>query len=426
VGRVALPLDDRNPTGWPQVIQETKITSLATTVSGYWVYGLQRIAGAVDTLITGSVRYYGYDALGSVRFTTDNNTGSVAIDSQFYYDAYGRLTASATVSYIAERFRYAGEEWDADLGLYYLRARYYAPEYGRFWTMDSYEGNQSDPLSLHKYLYAHGNPVNGTDPSGHMTLIETLKSVSIGVAVEAMHAAVVVSRYKAIKHALFPTQYIGKDSVSGFHQQLARLSKNVYSDTSSGVGDWQPANLAELGLQSSKFKEGPFFSRLYKNSTRNAYVLAFRGTEPGLADWPANILQSGLGLSFSTQYDQAVALAEEVNQAVGGAELCMTGHSLGGGLASAAALAANRPAVTFNSAGLNALTRITLLGSSYSSRTVNYSVDGEILTELQNNTFSPEAFGQLYRIRPAPQDAGASAISLHGMDFVLRALGIGE
>ncbi len=45
-----------------------------------WVYGLQRIGGAVGTLVT-----------GSVRFTTDNYTGgTIAIDSQFEYDAYGR------------------------------------------------------------------------------------------------------------------------------------------------------------------------------------------------------------------------------------------------------------------------------------------------------------------------------------------------
>lgn len=43
-----------------------------------------------------------------------------------------------------------GEQWDAALGMYYLRARYCAPQLGRFWTTDSYEGSQSDPLSLHK------------------------------------------------------------------------------------------------------------------------------------------------------------------------------------------------------------------------------------------------------------------------------------
>jgi hypothetical protein len=34
-------------------------------------------------------------------------------------------------------------------------------------TMDTSEGNNNDPLSLHKYLYCEGNPVNMVDPSGH-------------------------------------------------------------------------------------------------------------------------------------------------------------------------------------------------------------------------------------------------------------------
>jgi len=55
------------------------------------------------------------------------------------------------------------------LGSYYLRARYYKPDTGRFWTMDTYAGNNQDPLSLHKYLYAHNNPVNNTDPTGMFT-----------------------------------------------------------------------------------------------------------------------------------------------------------------------------------------------------------------------------------------------------------------
>jgi hypothetical protein len=32
--------------------------------------------------------------------------------------------------------------------------------------MDSYEGNNQDPLSLHKYLYCDGNPINRLDPRG--------------------------------------------------------------------------------------------------------------------------------------------------------------------------------------------------------------------------------------------------------------------
>jgi len=32
--------------------------------------------------------------------------------------------------------------------------------------MDSFEGDRQDPLSLHKYLYCAGDPINRIDPSG--------------------------------------------------------------------------------------------------------------------------------------------------------------------------------------------------------------------------------------------------------------------
>ncbi|NEP81417.1 MAG: hypothetical protein F6K39_26585, partial [Okeania sp. SIO3B3] len=49
---------------------------------------------------------------------------------------------------------------------YYLRARYYEPNIGRFTSRDPFPGFLTDPLSLAKYPYVHGNPVNHTDPSG--------------------------------------------------------------------------------------------------------------------------------------------------------------------------------------------------------------------------------------------------------------------
>jgi len=53
-------------------------------------------------------------------------------------------------------------------GYYYLRARYYAPEIGRFISEDSYTGEISDPLSLNLYTYCVNDSVNNVDPSGHM------------------------------------------------------------------------------------------------------------------------------------------------------------------------------------------------------------------------------------------------------------------
>lgn len=60
-----------------------------------------------------------------------------------------------------------GEYFDKETGTIYLRARYYDPTIGRFITVDSYLGKDNDPLSLNLYTYAHNNPINLFDPTGH-------------------------------------------------------------------------------------------------------------------------------------------------------------------------------------------------------------------------------------------------------------------
>lgn len=49
----------------------------------------------------------------------------------------------------------------------FAQARWYSPDLGRFITMDTYEGTQQEPQSLHKYTYCESDPANNTDPSGH-------------------------------------------------------------------------------------------------------------------------------------------------------------------------------------------------------------------------------------------------------------------
>jgi len=76
-------------------------------------------------------------------------------------------------------YLYCGAQYDADLGLYYNRARYLNTDLGRFWTRDLWEGFRKDPLSLHKYLYAHANPVSFLDSSGQVTLGEIMHVATI-------------------------------------------------------------------------------------------------------------------------------------------------------------------------------------------------------------------------------------------------------
>jgi hypothetical protein len=62
-------------------------------------------------------------------------------------------------------------------------ARYLNTGTGRFQTMDTFQGNNEDPLSLHKYLYCQDEPIDGTDPSGRAVYFVTRKlSMSGGTA----------------------------------------------------------------------------------------------------------------------------------------------------------------------------------------------------------------------------------------------------
>ncbi len=98
---------------------------------------------------SGISQYYLYDGLGSVRGLTDH--AGTLIDA-YTYDAYGNwLDKTGRTSNV---YGYRGEQYDEALDAYYLRARYYQPETGRFLTTDPFEGFITDPLTRHRiYLW---------------------------------------------------------------------------------------------------------------------------------------------------------------------------------------------------------------------------------------------------------------------------------
>jgi len=67
-------------------------------------------------------------------------------------------------------YGFANEWTDSYIKLIYLRSRYYAPATGRFLTKDVWQGDYTRPLSLNKWMYVEGNPVNYTDPSGQIRI----------------------------------------------------------------------------------------------------------------------------------------------------------------------------------------------------------------------------------------------------------------
>jgi RHS repeat-associated protein len=80
----------------------------------------------------------------------------------YTYDVFGAIRSQSG----ANDWLFTGGQSDGDEGLYYLRARYYDPQIGRFLSQDPLPGGNL-------YAYVGNNPVNATDRSG-------LSSVGVG------------------------------------------------------------------------------------------------------------------------------------------------------------------------------------------------------------------------------------------------------
>ncbi|WP_233182425.1 RHS repeat-associated core domain-containing protein [Paenibacillus sonchi] len=117
-----------------------------------------------------SYTYYLYNGHGDVVQTV---TSAGEVQNQYDYDIFGNPTL--TIEDYAESIRYGGEFYDAETGLYYLRARYYDPYIGRFLSEDSYWGEENNPLSLNLYTYANNDPVQYIDPTGHKATASTIQ-----------------------------------------------------------------------------------------------------------------------------------------------------------------------------------------------------------------------------------------------------------
>ena len=199
----------------------------------------------------------------------------------------------------------------------------------------------------------------------------------------------------------FDAQVRGTDP-KAIDLQLARISQDVYDPNSKGIDGWTRLTgdqLTQAGIDPASLEDPStgFRAAIYQDKNGD-HVLAFAGSND-IKDW-LNNAEQGLGIP-AAQYNQAVALATEAKAAFGDS-LAITGHSLGGGLASIASLATNSAGVTFNAAGLNDETIRRLIPdgdpAALKQQAENglirrYAVDGEILTTAQEHSPLPDAVG---------------------------------
>ena len=152
--------------------------------------------------------------------------------------------------------------------------------------------------------------------------------------------------------------YHGKprEGEEGRDADYARLAQAAYEEGDPIPDGWRKVDaeeLKKLGIDPSELDTANGMQATIYQNADGKYVLAFRGTEPSRQ--PALDIANDIegGVSTSPQVLEAINLSTKLAKAVGRENVDFTGHSLGGELASAGALATGGKAVTFNAAGLS-------------------------------------------------------------------------
>lgn len=143
-------------------------------------YGLDLLNQQQET----NTAFYHYDAQGSTKALS--STDGIITDS-YAYDAFGKLTKQEGAS--DNNYLYTGEQYDPELDNYYLRARYYDQNSARFTQLDTWAGDATAPITQNKYLYGHSEAVNGSDPTGHMFMMNVMASLDIQASLRTGQAS---------------------------------------------------------------------------------------------------------------------------------------------------------------------------------------------------------------------------------------------
>ena len=144
----------------------------------HFYYDAQGKPGIV--IYDGTAYGYLYNLQGDV-VALVNGSGTKVVE--YTYDAWGKSTGKtgtmAGTLGTVQPFRYRGYVWDEETGLYYLRSRYYKPEWCRFVSADSQLSKRDYFTGLNLFAYCGNNPVNKADPNGHFWLSALIVSAVV-------------------------------------------------------------------------------------------------------------------------------------------------------------------------------------------------------------------------------------------------------
>ncbi|MBD2867659.1 RHS repeat-associated core domain-containing protein [Paenibacillus arenilitoris] len=154
--------------GTNETLYFSKLTEQANGSDIQYYYAGSILVAKKDAAETKT--WYHADRLGSIRLMT-NESGANVRDYDYY--AFGEVSSSSGT--MTNERGFTGQIKDAETGLMYYNARYYNPILARFISADTAVQEETSPQDLNAYSYVANNPVNNTDPTGHIRVFAGMK-----------------------------------------------------------------------------------------------------------------------------------------------------------------------------------------------------------------------------------------------------------
>ena len=175
-------------------------------------------------------------------------------DATYRYTDFGETTINGD-NKAENEVCYTGGIYDHSTGLYYLNARYYNPEDGRFVTEDTYRGETAKPETGHLYAYCANNPVNYVDPSGHKAkIVIYYNKKGKGFKKQAMHSPYYKNSQVTFKSVIKKAQF--KKEWDKIPKGTSELYLYLHGGVSCLYFDGSDMNLKELlALKKKKIKK---------------------------------------------------------------------------------------------------------------------------------------------------------------------------
>lgn len=206
--------------------------------------------------------YYIRNAQGDIIGLTDVSGTQVVT---YNYDTWGKLISIEGNLTVGQKnpYRYRGYRYDNETGLYYLNARYYNPEWGRFINADALAGEKGTLLSHNGFAYCFNNPVNMEDPTGYIAW--WIIGAGVGAIAGGIVGAIISKKKTGTVNWKYVAAGAGIGALGG--AGLGYLAKTAYGVASAAISTAGAAaqrmeNARKLGQQ------GEQAANIVKNTER--------------------------------------------------------------------------------------------------------------------------------------------------------------